>query len=68
MTRRNYFKLQRDDDEVRYVLDQHSYVDFQSANPLKQQSAGRHVAPLGHIILITSRSVFALTPYIMLRV
>ena len=28
----------------------------------KQQSAGRHIAPLGHIILIQSQTVFALTP------
>ena len=28
-----------------------------------QQSAGRHIAPLGHIILIPSQPVFALTPY-----
>jgi hypothetical protein len=26
-------------------------------------SLGRHVAPLGHIILILSQPVFALTPY-----
>jgi len=32
---------------------------------MKQQSAGRHVAPLGHIILISSQPVFALT--LMLR-
>jgi hypothetical protein len=29
---------------------------------LKQQSADRHVAPLGHIILIPSQSVLALSP------
>jgi len=29
---------------------------------LKQQSAGRHVAPLGRIILIPSQPVFALAP------
>ena len=29
---------------------------------LKQQSAGRHVAPLRHIILIASQQVFALSP------
>jgi hypothetical protein len=33
-----------------------------SASSLKQQSAGRHVAPLGHIILIPSQPVFALSP------
>ena len=35
-----------DDDEICFVLDQHSYLDFYSANSLKQQSAGRHVATL----------------------
>jgi uncharacterized membrane protein len=33
-----------------------------SAYSLKQQSAGRHVAPLRHIIMIVSLPVFALTP------
>jgi len=32
------------------------------SSSLKQQSEGRHVAPLGHIILIPSRPVFALSP------
>ena len=51
-----------DGDEVRFVLDQHTELDFYSASSLKQQSAGRHVAPLELIILIPSRPVFALTP------
>jgi len=50
------------DDEVRFVLDQHAELDFYSASSLKQQSTGRLVAPLGHIILIPSQPVFALTP------
>jgi hypothetical protein len=33
-------------------------LDFYSASSLKQKSAGRHVAPLGHIILIPSQPVF----------
>ena len=37
--------------------------DFYSASSLKQQSTGRHVAPLGHIFLIPSQPVFALSPY-----
>ena len=53
--------LQWDDDEVRFVLDQHAELDFYSANSLKQQSACRHVAPLGHIIPIPNQSDFALT-------
>jgi hypothetical protein len=49
-------------DEVRFVLDQHVELDIFSASSLKQQSAGRYVAPLGHIILIPSRPVFDLSP------
>jgi hypothetical protein len=30
---------------------------------LKQQSAGRHVTPFGHTILILSQPVFAFSPY-----
>jgi hypothetical protein len=51
-----------DDDDVRFVLDQHAELDFNSASSLIQQSAGRHVAPLGHIILIPSQPIFALSP------
>ena len=51
-----------DDDEVRFVLDQHNELDLYSAISLKQQSTGGHVAPLGHIILIPSQPVFALSP------
>ena len=32
-----------DDDDVRFVLDQHAELDFYSASSLKQQSVGRHV-------------------------
>ena len=35
-------------------------VGFLSASSLKQQSTGRHVAPLGHTILILSQPVFTL--------
>jgi hypothetical protein len=37
-------------------------MDFYSASSLKQQPADRHVAPIGHIILIPSQQVFALSP------
>jgi hypothetical protein len=37
-------------------------LDFNSASSLKQQYAGKHDAPLGHIILIPSIPVFALAP------
>jgi hypothetical protein len=36
-------------------------TDLHSASSLKQQSAGRHVSPLGHIIPIPSQPVFDLT-------
>jgi hypothetical protein len=59
---REQVNFQWDNDEVRFVLDQHAELDFYSASSLKQQSAGIHVAPLGHIILIPSQPVFALSP------
>jgi len=49
------------DDEVRFVLDQHALLDIYSASSLKQQSVDRQIAPLGHIILIPSQPVFALS-------
>jgi hypothetical protein len=55
----SYF--QWNDDDVRFVLDQYTELDFNSASSLKQQSAGRHVAPLRHIIRILSQPDFALT-------
>jgi hypothetical protein len=61
MARSTYF--QWDDDEVRFVLDQHAELDFYSASSLKQQSMGRHVAPLGHIIPILSQPVSPLTNF-----
>ena len=47
--------------EVRFVLDQRAELDFYSASSLIQQSVDRHVAPLRHIFLIPSQSVFALS-------
>ena len=41
-----------------FFLDQHAEFDFYSASSLKQQSAGRHVVPLAHIILIPSHPIF----------
>jgi hypothetical protein len=49
---REQVNFQWDDDEVRFVLDQHAELDFYCASSLKQQSAGRHVAPLGHIYYV----------------
>jgi hypothetical protein len=60
MARTCYFQWH--DDDVRFVLDQHAEFDFHFASSLKQQSVGRHVAPLGHIILIPSQPVFGLSP------
>ena len=54
------FNHQWDDDEVRFVLNQQAELDFYSASPLKQQSTD--VTPVGHIILIPSQPVFALSP------
>ena len=48
--------------EVRFVRDQHTELDVYSASILKQQSTCRHVAPLGHIILIPRQPVFVLFP------
>ena len=60
---REQFNFQWDDDEVRLcTLVQHALLDFYNASSLKQQSACRHVAPLGHIILIPSQPVFAISP------
>jgi hypothetical protein len=55
ITKNDQVNFQWDDDEVRFVLDQHAELDFYIASSLKQQSADRHVAPLGHIILIPSQ-------------
>jgi hypothetical protein len=49
--------FQWDDDDVHFVLDQHTKLDFYSASLLKQQSVERHFAPRRHIILIQSQPV-----------
>ena len=59
---REHVIYQWDDDEVRFVLDQRAELDCDSASSLKQLSASRHVAPLGHIILIPVQPVFVFTP------
>jgi hypothetical protein len=58
---REQVNFQWDGDEVRFFLDQRAELDFHSASLLKEQSAGWHVAPLGHIILIPSQPVFVLS-------
>ena len=57
-----FYLSEWDDDQVQFVLDQHYELDFYSASSLKQQSAGRHVALLGHIILVQSQPGFDLSP------
>jgi hypothetical protein len=41
-------------------VDQHAALDIYNASSLKQQPVGRHVAPLGHIIM--GQLLFVLTP------
>jgi hypothetical protein len=50
------FFFQWNDDEVRFVLDQHAKVDLYRASSLQQQSADRYFAPLGNI----TQPVFAI--------
>jgi hypothetical protein len=52
-----------DDDEVRFVLDQHAELDFRSASSPKQQSAGRNVTSFGHIISYLRVDPWALRLY-----
>ena len=59
---REQISFQLDDDDVHFVLDQHAVLYFHSASSLKQQSAGRNVTPFGHIILIPSQPIVALSP------
>jgi hypothetical protein len=57
-----YTSIRWDDDGCPLCTKPIRRVHFYSANSLKQQSADRHVASLGHIILIPSQPIFALTP------
>ena len=50
-----------DDGDVHFVLDLHDELDLYSASSLKQ-CAGRHDAPVGHIIPIVNQPVFDQTP------
>jgi hypothetical protein len=58
MSYREQVNFQLDDDEVRFVLDQHTWLDFYSAISPKQQSTDRHVTQLGHIIIILNAACF----------
>ena len=52
MSWREQVNFQCNDDDVRFVVDQHTALNFYRAGSLKQKYAGRHVAPIGCIILI----------------
>ena len=54
--------FQWDDDEVRFLLDQHACLEYYIASLLKQQSKDKYVAPLGHIIMFPNQPVFAFSP------
>jgi hypothetical protein len=59
---RGQANFQWNDDDVRFALDQHAELGLYSVSSLKQQYAGRHVAPLWQIILIPSQPVYAISP------
>ena len=66
MVRTSY--IHWDDDDVRFVLNQHADLDFYNGNSPKQQSNSRHVASLGHIIgvvvaVIVFTTTFAISAY-----
>jgi len=49
--------IRRDDDsDVHFVLQQQFMLDSYSASSLRQQSACRHITPIGQIILISSKA------------
>ena len=54
---REQIRFQWEYDEVCFVLTQSAELEFYCASSLKQQSAGRHVASLRHIIMIPSQPV-----------
>ena len=59
MSWREQVNFQWDDDEVRFVLDQHAELDFYSASSLKQQSVDRHVVPLGQMLFLLNAGCLA---------
>ena len=58
---REHVAFRWDECDINFVLDKHDQLDVYSASSMKQQSTGRHAAPLWHIILILLRQPFALT-------
>jgi hypothetical protein len=61
MSWREQYICHYDEDEVRFLLDMHAYIDCYRTSSLKQQFGNKHVAPLEHIIQIPSQSVFVLS-------
>ena len=59
---REQVNFQWDKDDVRFVTHNTLSWIFIVASSLKQQSVGKHVAPLVHIILILNQLIFALSP------
>ena len=51
---------------LEFILVQLPYLEFYSASSMKLQSAGRHVAPLGHIVLVPIQTFLVLTYSLML--
>ena len=51
-------------DDALFVLDQQAnmYMDLYSGGSLRQQTARKYVPLVGHIFLIPSQPVFALSP------
>jgi hypothetical protein len=59
MVRPSY--IQWYDNVVCFVVDENALLDFYRTSSLKQESMGKHDAPLGNIIRIPSQPVFAPT-------
>ena len=49
------------------TIDQHTELNFYGCSSLTKSSVGRHVTPLGHIILILNQSVFAFSPEFIIQ-
>lgn len=50
---------ERDGNDVCFILDKHIELNLFCANLLKQHSSDRHVAQLGHFILVLNQPVFS---------
>ena len=54
-------------DDAHLVLHEHAELDICDVNSVKQQSVGRHVAPLGHIIQNNSSTVAYFFKYVLVQ-